>query len=170
MSENEFDEIKSKSQVKRELTAITHFAGQLVDAGHQRLEGLGFPDRVITAIAEGEKIKAHGGRKRQIKFIGKLLRDVDDSVLEAARSSLNSEGLEEKQRESRITKLRDRLITEGDGALGEVLNDYPNADRQQLRQLIRKACREAAEEKNQGGAKALLRELRRLAIEREEGL
>ena len=83
-------EIKSRTQKKREDKALQHLGEQLVGLQSGRLEAVGLPDELLTAIEFARNIRSHGARRRQIKHIGALLRQVDPQLIETALRHLRS--------------------------------------------------------------------------------
>jgi ribosome-associated protein len=75
----------SKSQVKRDLLALQEFGLELLKIQPKRLEAIEMDDRLRAAIAELRRLTSHAARRRQVQFVGKLLREVD---LEPFRKAL----------------------------------------------------------------------------------
>ncbi|MGB0721302.1 MAG: ribosome biogenesis factor YjgA [Gammaproteobacteria bacterium] len=163
-TDEEFEE-KSKSQVKREMQALTDMGRSLVELNSSWLGRIELPDEVRRAVDDARAMSSHGARKRQIKYLGKLLRSVDSQAIGEALQALHHEGREAAATEKRITQLRDRLVEEGDAALGAVFERYPQGDRQQLRQLVRAARAEHAANRPPSSSRALLRLLRQWEAE-----
>lgn len=139
--EQDYPEEKSKSQVKREYHALQDLALELTQLKPSQLQKLELPEPVLRGIAEFQNISAHGARKRQLKFLGKLLREAD---LEDATQQL---GMIEEQRRNdnaslhRLEQWRERLLDD-ENSLNELIEQYPQVDRQHLRQLLRGAQQE----------------------------
>lgn len=152
----------SKSQRKREALALVDLARELVEMKASRLAGIPLPTQLAEAVAAGRAIRAHGGRKRQIKYIGKLLRDADTAPILAALDSEHRQTRAEADALHHLEALRERLLAGGDAALGEVLAEFPTADRQHLRALTRQAQSERASAKPPRAARQLFRYLREL--------
>lgn len=153
----------SKSQLKRESEALQALGEALVELPASKLAKIPMPGNLADAVAEARRIKAHGGRKRQLQYIGKLMRNIDAEPIQQAMEALSTEQARDNARFHRLEQWRDRLISEGDGALGELLEAYPQADRQHLRQLIRNAQREQAKGQAPKTARELFRYLRELS-------
>lgn len=129
----------SKSQIKRDMLALSELGAQLVDLPPATLAKLPLPDELASAIRECQAISKHGGRKRQLKFIGKLMREIDVEPIRTMLEQLSAPQRNEVKQFHLVEQWRDRLLEEGDQALTALLEQYPNADRQQLRQLLRNA-------------------------------
>ena len=108
------------------------------------------------------KIKKHGGLKRQLQYIGKLMRNMDVEFIQVYLESLKQIHQNASRQFHELEQWRDRLIDEGDPAINEILSQFPNADRQHLRQLVRKASAERKKETEPRAARILFRYLREL--------
>jgi ribosome-associated protein len=151
--DEEFDFV-SKSQIKREL--------QLAELNDEQLAKLPLGNKTLAAVLESRNIKQHIARKRHLKHIGKLLREEDEGAIRQGLEVLLGQDKAATARFHRMEQWRDRLIAEGDGVLAEFIDNYPTADRQQLRQLIRNAQKEAAANKPPKSARQLFRLIREL--------
>ena len=153
----------SKSDLKRESEALQELGEELLTLRSDLMAPLELPDKLLEALADARRISNFEGRRRQMQFIGKLMRKLDDEVIEAIRAAL------QVQRDGSASELaalhqaehwRERLLAEGDVALAELLDEYPEADRQQLRTLVRNALAEKAKNKPPRAFRELFRELR----------
>jgi ribosome-associated protein len=129
----------SKSQVKREHLALQALAKRLTAMARSELEPLGLSATTRAAIDETGRIKDQRARRRHFKRIGKLLAREDMDAVHALVDEKADKAREEAARHHRVERWRERLIEEGDEALGELLDLCPRTDRQQLRQLMRAA-------------------------------
>lgn len=152
----------SKSQLKRESHALQELGEELVELPAAKLEKIPLPEELAEAVALARRIKARGGRKRQLQYIGKLMRKLDEEPIRLAMSQLKSESARETAQLHQLEQWRDRLVAEGDAALAELLEQQPQADRQHLRQLVRNAQREIKQNKPPKSARELFRYLRTL--------
>ena len=150
----------SKSQLKRESHALTDLGKELVELAQSELKKIPLDERLLEAIALAHRIKERGGRKRQLQYIGKLLRTADVEPILAAMEGLKLEHAKDNARQHRLEQWRDRLLEEGDTALGELLSEHPDADRQHLRQLLRNAQKEQSQNKPPKSARELFKYLR----------
>lgn len=146
--EQEYDR-PSKSQLKREMTALQKLGEELVAEPRDRVKRLPLPEDVRDAILECQAIKDHEGRRRQMQYVGKKMRGLEEDELAAVQRMLDSWRGASKADTAALHALerrRDRLLKD-DNALTELLSEYPQADVQQLRTLIRNARKEQAESK-----------------------
>ena len=113
------------------------------------LERVALPEKLTEAMAEAKRITNFEGKRRQMQYVGKLMRGLEPDTLQAARDALD-----EQQRGSaqhtlalhQAEQWRDRLIADDD-AIGEWLTLYPGTDSQQLRALARQARKDAQPDK-----------------------
>lgn len=160
LPENEEIILVSKSEMKRESHALQKLGEELVELPINKLEKIPLTDELAEAIALARKISARGGHKRQLQYIGKLLRNIDAEPIQQAMDALRNEHLKENARLHQLEQWRDRIISEGDKALAELLEKQPDLDRQHLRQLMRNAQQEAKKNKPPKSARELFRYLR----------
>jgi ribosome-associated protein len=152
----------SKSQRKREMTALQALGEELVALSAARLARLPLPEGLREAVRAAQQISSRSARRRQLQYIGRLMREVDAEPIRAALAEVKGESREAAARLQRLERWREALIQDGDSALGELLAQHPNADRQHLRRLIRTARDERAQDRPPAAARALLRYLREL--------
>ena len=160
--ESEEDSGPSKSQVKRELLALQALGERLLEIPNPVLARLPVGDEVRAAIDEARRITSHGARRRQVRFIGKLLRSEDASTIERVIQGLDTQAQKDKQRFHALERWRERLLRDGDEAINELIAEYPQADRQHLRGLVRTALKEEREAKPPAASRKLFRYLREL--------
>ena len=153
-------EEKSKSQVKKELLELTALGEKLSKLPKHQWNDLPISDTLKNALNEIPKINHHTGLKRQIKYIGKLLRSENVESIERQLLQDNQAHTLEVQREKLCEHWRDRLIAEGDKATFELLDITTHLDRQHLRQLVRNAIKEKTNDKPPKYQRELYRYLR----------
>lgn len=163
-NENPHDEeIKSRSQIKREAEALQKLGEQLIALKPAELEKIPLDDTLRDAIEHAQQINSRGAIRRQRQYIGKLMREADAETIQQAFDHLNKQSQQETAQFHLLERLRDKLIEQGDAALDEALEHFPHADRGQIRQL----CRNAKAEQNKGtapkSARKLFKYLRSLA-------
>lgn len=157
---------KSKSQVKREYKALQKLGEDLLHFNAGQLAELPLSEDVLRAVEEGRKIKPHsGGHKRQVKYIGKKLAELDTEALWEAVEQQRDKDRLNNARFHLVEEWRDRLLAEQDAALAQFVDDYPSADRQALRQLIRNAQREAEKQQPPKAARQLFKALREIMLD-----
>ncbi|MFD4840182.1 ribosome biogenesis factor YjgA [Achromobacter sp. NPDC058515] len=138
--ENGYDR-PSKSQVKREMHALLDLGKQLIDLSPERLKQLPLAERLYEAIRTAQRTTGREGRRRQVHFVGKLMRDAPADEIRAQLDVWENGSREETASMHRLEALRDRLLDDDDVLTGLLANN-PQADGQQLRTLIRAARKE----------------------------
>lgn len=149
----------SKSEIKRDAEALKKLGVELVQLSKNELVKIPLDEDLVYAIELAQKIKKEGYR-RQIQFIGKLLRNRDIEPINQALDKLKNRHNQQNVLLHRIEKLRDELIETGDAE--PLLELYPNADRQQLRQLARLAKKELEGNKPPKSARQIFQYLKSL--------
>ena len=155
----------SRGEQRREALAVLALAHEVVATPYARLQQLNLSEDVLSAAADAQRITAQIAKKRAVGFLAKKLRKEDEEALVALRAALEHEksgGRREAAALHRIEALRDELIEHGDEALAALLQEYPHADRQHLRQLARNAREEKLKNKAPHAYRELFRELRAL--------
>jgi ribosome-associated protein len=135
----------SRTDLKRESTELQKLGTELLTLRADLMEKLQLPDKLVDALAEAKRITNFEGKRRQMQFVGKLMRQLDPETLEAARAAL----VEQHQPSARETaqlhaaeQWRERLIA-NDDAVAQWINTFPGTDTQQLRALVRQARKDA---------------------------
>ncbi|UVE18554.1 ribosome-associated protein [Pseudomonas sp. LS44] len=165
MSNNSDDDFlgeKSKSQIKRELHALQELGERLITLKPDLVAKLPLTDALRRALADAPKHSANVARKRHIQFIGKLMREQDIEAILALIDQLDASTRQYNERFHGLERWRDRLIAGGDAALDSFVADYPEADRQHLRGLIRHAQHEAAHNKPPSAQRKIFKYIREL--------
>src|SRR5512137_560506 len=146
----------SKSQRKRDMTALQDLGESLLRLTNAELARIDLPEELRQAITGSARITSHEARRRHLQYIGKLMRQVDPQPLRAAIDDATGESKQAVALMHRCERLRDALLAD-DGALEAVLAELPGADVQQLRSTIRAARREHAEGRPPRQARQLYR-------------
>jgi len=155
----------SRSQQRREALAIFDLAEVLVALTDGQLAPIPMPDDLRDKIRDARRITAPIARKRELQYLAKHMRREEDETLDAIRRALVHDREEARRDTAMLHQLeawRERLLTEGDSALAELLQAHPHPDRQHLRQLVRNAKEERAKNKPPHAYRDLFRELRKL--------
>jgi ribosome-associated protein len=160
--EQDKNEPKSKSQIKREMIALQELGERLTLLNQETLKRLGLPASLIAAIVEYKKITSRNAKHRQLQYIGRLMRELEDS------NAIQKALLELEMKDNRANAIyhmleawREKLIRD-DEEVTEFIKNYPDLDRQHLRQLIKNARNERDFGKPAGACKHLFRYLREI--------
>jgi len=164
---------KSRKQKRGEALEVLALGEKLVSLTPAQLARLPVPEDLLPHIAECKRITAHIAHKRQLAFLAKHMRREDESTLEAIRDALDANsdtGRREVAMMHRAEDWRERLMADGDKALAALLDEYPQADRQQLRTLVRNAQAERAKNKPPRAFREIFQVLRGLMLPAALGL
>lgn len=133
----------SKTARKKQMHALQQLGERIVALTPEHTAGLALPERLVEAVELARRIRAHEGRRRQMQYIGRLMRDVDASAIEAAIDALQRGHRVEVAQHHEAESWRDRLLDD-EAAVTDLVTAYTAADVQRLRQLRRQAIREPA--------------------------
>lgn len=150
----------SKSQLKRDAQNLVDLGEKLLTLPEKQLPQIGLPD-VVDAVLAAKKIRKGNARKRQLQFIGKLLRKSDITELMQIVNRFDASTTAHATQFHQLESWRERLINDDASAMTEITNEYPGVDRQHLRTLTRNATRERSKltESNQTQAPVQFRKL-----------
>jgi ribosome-associated protein len=138
----------SKSQKKRESTALQKLGGELVAQPRDRLLRVPMPEILLDAITQAQEISDHEGRRRQMQYVGKLMRSVDVEPIRAALDAWNGTSKAEAAEMHALERWRENLLAD-DAALSRFAEQHSaalNPDTlRELRSAIRMARKEQSE-------------------------
>jgi ribosome-associated protein len=140
--ESEEDIIISKSQLKREAEEAQKLGEDLLKLDVKSQKSITLPDDLSKALDDARRIKSHSALKRQLQYIGKIMRKTDLEPIRTEYEKIRNHYGKDIKHLHLLETWRDRLLIEGDKALEDLINDAPGIDRQHLRQLIRQAEKE----------------------------
>ncbi|PCJ40614.1 MAG: hypothetical protein COA71_10230 [SAR86 cluster bacterium] len=164
-SEDSFDteEPVSKSQRKREMLELQDLGKELTEITEKLLAKCQLPAELLNAIQEYKRLpNKHEARRRQLQFIGKLMRSVETTQIEQALGRHQHHANLNKRLDQQLEKLREQLLAGSAEALQELILEHPDIDIQYLRQLIRQAQKELNKNKLPSSNKKLFQYLRKL--------
>ena len=139
----------TRTDLKRESTELQKLGEDLLTLRAEPMARLELPEKLVDAVAECKRITNFEGIRRQMQFIGKLMRKLDDSKHAEIRAALDEQHMpsaKETMLLHQAEQWRDRLIAEED-AVGQWINLSPGTDSQNLRALVRQARKDAKPEK-----------------------
>lgn len=131
----------SRTELKKESSDLQKLGEELLTLRAELFDALALPENLVTALAELKRISNFEGRRRQLQYVGKLMRGLDEETRQAARDALTEQHSGSAQQTLALhaaERWRDDLVAR-DGALQEWLDAHPGTDAQQLRALIRQA-------------------------------
>lgn len=131
----------SKTQRKKQVTALQDLGAELVKLKDDQLAAIELPETLRDAVLEARRIGSFEGRRRQMQYIGKLMRNVDAAPIRAALDALQAEPRRETALHKRAESWRERLLAD-EAALAEFVRAYPQAGARHMQTLISAALRE----------------------------
>lgn len=149
----------SRSERKREAERLQHLGQRITELKPSDLALIPLPEDMITAISTYRKINSFEARRRQLQFIGKLMRRTDSEPILEALDKLDGSSAAARYEFHQLELWRERLM-EDPQALTDYLTEHPTADRQRLRQQLSRIARANDETQRKSAAKALFRLLR----------
>ena len=140
--DDDFDR-PSKSQMKRDMTALQKLGEDLLALPESRWPALALPEILSDALKAAKKITNFEGKRRQMQYIGKLMRKIDPEPVREAVAAFKLGHAQDSLRLHQSERWRERLLAD-DAALQEFLSAHADVDIQQLRNLVRAARKDAA--------------------------
>ena len=139
----------SKSQLKREMHALQELGAALIALPKDALKRMPMPEHLDDAVREARRITDHEGKRRQLQYVGKVMRSLTEDEVAALRTALDTHRGVNKAETARmhwIERTREQLLAD-DAALTEFIRKHPGVDPQEGRTLIRNARREREQQK-----------------------
>jgi ribosome-associated protein len=153
---------KSKTQKKKEAHSLQRLGEKLLTLSKEQIREIDIPEEVLDALNLARTIKSREGLRRQVQFIGSLMRKIDTDPIQQAVDQIEQGAYKKALEFQETEQWRDELIAGNDELLEEILENHINADRQQLSQLVRNAVKEAENNKPPKSSRALFRYLREI--------
>ena len=154
----------SKSEIKRDAEDLKQLGEKLVNLTKANLTKVPLDDSLKDAIELAQRLQKEA-RRRQLQYIGKLLRSIDAEPIREALEKIENKHNQQQAMLHKLEILRDELVTKGDAALTDLLNEHPSADRQQLRNVIRAAQKEKEQNKPSKAYREIYQILKTLILE-----
>ena len=155
----------SRTQKKIADRENKRLAKELVAMPDERLHDLDLPEDLREAVGLATRATAHGARRRQMQFIGSLLRRMDTSAIRRAVEDMHAGNRQRAAAFHRVERWRDELCAGNTGLMEEILAACPTAERQRLAQLTRNAVKAAEKGTGNAAGRKLFRYLREIAAE-----
>ncbi len=135
------DEKPSKTKQKKAMHALQKLGEDLTELNDTQLKALDMPEQLYDAINEIKRISKFGARKRQLQYIGKMMRQIDVSPIQEKLDAWKQASLHQTAQLHQTERWRERLLTDS-SAITEFAEKYPTADIQQIRLLVRNTLKE----------------------------
>lgn len=136
----------SKTQQKQAMLDLQNLGSRLVELAISQAKSLNLPEDLLAAILDYHRFPKHEAQRRQLQYIGKIMRKVDPEPIELALKALKGESAAEIARMHRLEDLRVRFLA-NEKVIDEILSLWPQTDVSYLRQLRRNALREQEQNK-----------------------
>ncbi|WP_061019136.1 ribosome biogenesis factor YjgA [Vibrio splendidus] len=154
----------SKTEMKTDMDALQKLGEELVGLKPSVLDKFPLSEDLAQAIKDAQRFK-NEAKRRQLQYIGKVMRNVDPEPIQAALDKVRNKHSQATAELHKLEQLRDRVVAEGDAAISEVMEMYPEADRQRLRQLARQANKEKSANKPAKSSREIFQILKELKLE-----
>jgi ribosome-associated protein len=161
-NESQTEELISKSQRKRDATAAQQLGKDLLTLSVDAQKTIDLPENLSKALDDARRIKSNSALNRQLQYIGKLMRHIDVEPIQEQYLKLTNHYAQDVKVFHKLEQWRDRLLTEGDKALEDLVSEMPDVDRQHLRQLIRQSAKETKLNKPPKSAREIFKYLKTL--------
>jgi ribosome-associated protein len=149
----------SKTKRKRAMLDLQDLGEELTGLNHEQLDELALPELLLEAILEARRLNKFGARRRQLQYIGRLMREVDAQPIREKLDTLRGSSRAHAAWLHKVERWRDRLLTDENG-LSALAAERPQADLHRLRDLVRDACKQT--ERAKRSYRELFQELRKL--------
>jgi ribosome-associated protein len=157
----------NKTQIKKDIAALFALGEEMSALSPDQLDTLMLPEKILQAVREVSGMPHKGARKRLLKYIAGQLHLIDAAPIIEKLARIKNKSAHAVREHHLAEQWRDRLLAEGNDAVTEFLDDYPKADSQQLRQLIRNTQKEIAASKPPKSARLLYRYIKELLQDEE---
>ncbi|MCP4690940.1 MAG: DUF615 domain-containing protein [Desulfobacterales bacterium] len=153
----------SRTKKKKEAEHLQLLGEKLVKLPAEQLEEMALPGEIHKAVIFAKTIKKHGALRRQMQYIGKLMRNFDVEPIQEALHHIELGSYEKALAFKELERWRDELVAGNKALIEEILTKCPDADRQQLSQLARNAAKEKLKDKPPKASRSLFRYLKKIS-------
>jgi ribosome-associated protein len=129
----------SRTQKKKAAMALQKLGEQLVHLSDAQFSVLELPGELKDAVALARRIKQHEARRRQLQYIGRLMRQFDPGIIQGAIDNLTAGENQRRRKFKLVEKWRDELVSGDDQRFRWLVENYPSVDPQELRLLVKNA-------------------------------
>ncbi|MGV0952753.1 MAG: ribosome biogenesis factor YjgA [Fluviibacter sp.] len=152
---------RSKTKAKEEMDELQELGKRLVGVSTDRLKKLDIPETLADAVRDAKRISAFGALRRQMQYIGKLMRQVDIEPIQEMLDEIDGVSNKANARFHALEKRREKLLAD-ESVITQLKTDYPDLDVTALRTLRRNALKEQAEQKPPKAYRAIFQLLKSL--------
>lgn len=157
----EIESRPSKTKLKQAMHDLQDLGTELVALSTGQLKRIQLPETIYEAVREYQRLTTHGAKRRQLQYLGKLMRNEDPEPIQAGLALLRGESATENAKLHRLERMRTRFL-EDEKVLQEIADTWPQADLTHLRQLRRNALKEQEQAKPPKNFRALFQALKEL--------
>ena len=148
------DDCKSKTQIKNESKALQKLGEQLVALSSVQLDKIDLPETLSMAVSDACQMTRHEAKRRQMQYIGKLMRKIDPVPIQNALQNIRQGDFQKAFAFKKIEKWRDALKSGNMESIEDIIDSCPNAQRQRMNQLARNARESEENRKSKENTKA----------------
>jgi len=159
----EYAERPNKTALKREFQSLQDLAIQIIALPDEKINQFPLSENTIASIQQTERIKSKNALRRHIRYLAKQLAKEDISEIQAYFNKVEEQQTRNSTFFHQLESWRDRLIEQQSGIFEEVLAEYPNLDRQYLRNLIRQANKETKNNQAPKSSRKIFKYLREIS-------
>ncbi|MDY6990023.1 MAG: ribosome biogenesis factor YjgA [Thermodesulfobacteriota bacterium] len=157
------DDGKSRTQKKHEDRALQELGKQLVGLSSEQLANIDVPAELLEAVMVARETKKRGAKRRQMQYIGRLMREIDAGPVRHGLENIRRGDLDKARSFHKIEQWRDAIKAGQEQVVEEILASCPGAERKRLTQLARNARHDAENGKGVKSSRVLFRYLKEVA-------
>ncbi len=151
---------RSRTQKKKDDRALQRLGEELLNLSSEQLAAIVMPSELAEAVAMGRRMTRHGAKRRQLQYIGALMRSIDPAPIRKALDDIHRGSYQKALVFQKLEHWREALIDGDERIVAEILIQCPGAERQRLMQLTRNARKEKQSGKGVRASRMLFRYLR----------
>ena len=163
VTEIEYAERPNKTALKRDLRKLQQLSQQLIELPEEKLRQFPLSENTIASILESRRIKSMNAMQRHTRYLAKQLFKEDTQAVVDYFNQFEAVQTRNSELFHQLERWRDRLLSEGNPVLEEIIKKYPKIDRQHLRTLMRQANKEAEKNQTPKSARKIFKYLREIS-------
>ncbi|MGD8844041.1 MAG: ribosome biogenesis factor YjgA [Desulfobacteraceae bacterium] len=149
----------SRTKKKRAAQALQKLGEQLVHLSDAQFAAVELPQQLFEAVAMARQIKSHEARRRQLQYIGRLMRDIDSAMVQGAIKKITSAETEKKRRFKLVERWRDELVDGDETRLDWLIETFPDIDPDELNLLVKNTREKHSQKASKRSGRMLFRYL-----------
>ena len=168
IDQDQDEAIKSRTKAKLKVEALQRLGERLIDLPVEQIRSMEIPEPLKKEVIFAKTVTSHGARRRQLQFIGSIMRTIEPETIVAAIDRISMARAFASSKFKALEELRNELMEGGDSRIEAFIDENPLADRQRLRQLIRNANQEIAAKKTPKAYRLLFKYIREILEARDK--